>query len=152
MYYVCIYKCFSSNDFSYICTCIQRMIAVCVRDCTSVILPSIPGLSNDFVSLSCAHRNPVCVYCRFHACYMFHPTYRPWFVLQKKHFIGVTSCEACHSVIFSIPLPLRPQYLSQHSILEHPQPVIYLMLCSLATCIRVCGCLVRCITRASVMC
>ena len=73
--------------------------------------------------------SPVTLYCNHavpHTCYIPQPSQTSWFyhlnniwweVQVIKFLIMLSSPFLCY------PVPLRPKYLPQHPILEHPQPM-----------------------------
>ena len=70
----------------------------------------------------------MCISLLPHTCHMHHPSLLPWCHHPNNTWCGVQIMKIL-SVEFSpvscYLLPLKPKYLPQHLILDHPQPVFF---------------------------
>ena len=92
----------------------------------NITLPSIPRPSTWSLSFMFPHHSPVRISPLPHTCYMPHPSHSSWFDSLNNNRWGIQSIK----LLFMQPtplhcylVPLRPKYLPQHPILEHPQPM-----------------------------
>ena len=94
---------------------------------SNIIVPSMPRSSKRSLSFRFSHQISICTSPVPHTCYMPRPPHSSWFHhpinirwgIKIMTFLNMQSPPvSCYLV------PLKPKYLSQRRILEHPQPVL----------------------------
>jgi hypothetical protein len=94
----------------------------------NTIFPSIHRSSKWFLSYKCLGQKTICISTLLHMCNMMLPSHPPWLyypnniwlVVQVMKILTMQSPHNRHYLA-----SLRPQYLPQHTILVHPQPMAY---------------------------
>ena len=96
------------------------------EDHFDVILPSTPRSSELFLPSRLPTLNPVCTFPVSHTGYMPSPSPLSWFDRPNVDCWGVEIIKLPFMYCFPLTRyldPLRPTYLLQRLLLEHPQPV-----------------------------
>jgi len=91
----------------------------------NIIIPSMPRSSKWPLSLKSSHQNSVCNSPVFHMYHVSHTSHSSWCddlnnIWWEIHIMKLLFISLLHSRYLVL---LRPKYLPQHPVVEHPQPM-----------------------------